>query len=110
MRITDYIPEDCPIPPLYGTEDTALDTKIVWVKLVAPAVFTFYLVEFSPAAEDGYPNLAFGYVHNADEPYFSEWGYISLEELDDIRVAGFPPVKRDLDWIPKPFGEIELPR
>lgn len=108
MNIEKLIPADCPIPPLYGTEDSPLESKIVWIKLTAPG-FVFYLVEFSPAAPDGTPNIAFGYVCNQDAEWCSEWGYISIDELASIEFGGVAMVKRDPNWQPKPFGEIEMP-
>jgi hypothetical protein len=68
-------------PKLYTQEDKG-DEAIVHVKLFDPTgSWTWFITEFSETAPDGYPNLAFGLVHGADD----ELGYISLEELATVK-------------------------
>ncbi len=104
----DYIPLWSDIPPLYGNEDVPTVEQVVHIKLFAPSM-TWYLTEFSEVAPDGCPWLAFGYVRNEAEPDYSEWGYVSIDELRDIHCPPFGlPIERDLYWEPKPFGAIRF--
>ena len=84
MKNYSLIPPDvmAAIPPLYSTEKTPLKEKTVAVKLFC-ASFTWYITEGEYDAErDDY--IAFGYVENLSTPVFSEWGYIPLNELENM--------------------------
>jgi hypothetical protein len=79
------------LPRLYETENTpALDT------LIHQHYFMFnsdwYVAEYGK--ED---RVFFGYTILNGDMFNSEWGYISLDELLNIRVLGIQ-VDRDLNW------------
>lgn len=104
----DYVPLWSDIPALYSNEDVPTAEQVVHIKLFAPAM-TWYLTEFSEVAPDGYPWLAFGYVRNEAEPDYSEWGFVSIDELRDLHCPPLGlPIERDLYWEPKPFGAIRF--
>ena len=60
-----------------------LKDKIVFAKLFnAYGSGTWYLTEYDPENQ-----IAFGYVEGLVEDLFcDEWGYISIEELADLKV------------------------
>lgn len=88
------------MPALYATERTPTEQKMVWVKYFAGG-FTWWIVE-----ADWTTGEAFGYVENIADPGCSEWGYISLTELEEIQ--GLVIVERDLWYEPKQFGALRL--
>jgi hypothetical protein len=60
---------------------------------------TWYLTEYS-ALE----NTAFGYVTGLT---YDEWGYISLNELENIRhSSGIPRIERDIYFSPCTISEL----
>lgn len=90
------------IPPLYATESTPAEDKVVCARLFALAsAATWYLVEYDP--QDG---LAFGYADLGD-PGSAEWGYISITELELLRWLGVPRVELDLHFTPTKFGDLK---
>lgn len=98
------IPQDLPIPKLYGTEHQKDYEKIVWVKLFTPrSDWTWYITEYNPRTQ-----IAFGLVDGFEQ----EWGYISIQELDEMnadwrkspRTAQY--VERDLHFDPITYGEL----
>ncbi|MCF8568158.1 DUF2958 domain-containing protein [Alicyclobacillus tolerans] len=94
-------------PPLYGTEETPVENKLITTKFFAPACgFTWYVAEYE-AQEDGNV-LFFGYVDNATDPWCSEWGYFTLHELESLRWNGIPQVERDLHFSPIQFQTIHM--
>lgn len=77
--------------------------------------FDWYIAAFDP-----WSGMAYGYVSNAADPIFSEWGYISLPEIEALQVKTpiqmgretiYLPVvvERDLQWTPRPFEAVRLP-
>lgn len=90
------------IPPLYATESTPAEDKVVCARLFALAsAATWFIVEFDP--EQG---LAFG---NADlgDPTCTEWGYIDLRELESMLWLGVPRVELDRHFTPTRFAELK---
>lgn len=94
------------MPPLYATEDIALDDKIVWAHF-----FTmggrgdWWLMELDH--EDDTYLRAFGMARITDlEP-----GYFDLTDLESLLIQhdGRPPtiIERDLHWTPRPWREVE---
>ncbi|MEM8858904.1 MAG: DUF2958 domain-containing protein [Chloroflexota bacterium] len=91
------IPQDLPIPKLYGTEHQKDFEKIVWVKLFTPrSDWTWYITEYDPNKQ-----IAFGLVDGFER----EWGYISIQEIDEMN-ADFCSVERDLHFDPITYGEL----
>ncbi len=78
------------LPKLYETEEE--EDPIVYVKLFHPlGGATWLLTEYNPETK-----IAFGYAYITE----GELGYISLEELEELNIAGLK-VERDISWIPK---------
>jgi hypothetical protein len=59
----------------------------------------WYIAEY-----DG-DDLFWGYANLGDDQN-AEWGYISFQELKEIKVRGVIEIDNDLYWKPKKFGEI----
>lgn len=82
------------MPNLYDTEGIEAKNKVAQVKFFNPfGSGTWFGIEYDP--DD---RLFFGYV---DLGYGGEWGYFSLNELEDI---GF--IERDLYFQPTKMGTI----
>lgn len=90
------------IPPLYGQEDKG-DYAIVYVKWFAPVgAATWFITEFGGSAE---PRLAFGWCDlGLGTP---ELGYVSLDEVRQLRLPLGLRVERDLWFAPKWLGEVK---
>lgn len=87
-------------PALYATEETPRDEKMVVAHYFLGSN-DWWVVEVNPDTA-----IAFGYVCLNGDVYSSELGYFSLPELEDIAIAGFHVVQRDLDWEPTPLKQI----
>jgi hypothetical protein len=86
------------LPRLYETEHVKPADKIAVVKFFTPdSSWTWYVTEF-----DGDDTL-FGFVIGLE----TEWGYISLSELQSVRGPRGLRIERDLYWRPKPMREAE---
>lgn len=84
------------IPKLYA-QDGKGEAAVVYVKLFLPGTgWTWYLTEYDPADDIG-----FGLVVGHD----TEWGYVSLAELRELRVGPGLRVERDLWWQPVTVSE-----
>ena len=89
------------IPPLYSTESTPAEVKVVCARLFALAsAATWYIAEFDPEEQ-----LAFGYADLGD-PTCAEWGYIDLRELESLRWLGVPRVELDRHFTSTRFGNL----
>lgn len=91
------------VPPLYSQE--GVPDPLVSAKFFCPwGAATWFIVEFSPVAPDGHPNLAFGWVTGMGG---DEAGYVDLAELEQIRGPGGLTIKRDLYWEPVPLSQVK---
>ena len=80
------------LPPLYSTEDTPCEDKQVVVKFFNPlGSQTWEIVEGSQ--QDGGDWLLFG---KCDLGYGAEWGYVSLSELQAIKLPMGMGIERDI--------------
>ncbi len=97
-------------PDLYSTEEVEVGDK----QVVARFFFTnssWWLVE-----ADLSTGVAFGYVMLHDNLVDAEWGYFSLNELEDLRIVRPQPeeeglsfvwlVERDKEWVSAPAREV----
>ena len=86
------------LPPLYSTEDTPCEEKKVVVKFFNPlGSQTWEIVE--GAQQDGGDWLLFG---KCDLGFGSpEWGYVSLSELEAIKLPFGMGIERDIYFSPK---------
>ena len=86
------------LPPLYATVNIATRNKIVKVKFFSPDTnWTWYVVEF-----DKLNRIFFGYVCGIAK----EWGYFSLDELEEVKGPLGLHIERDLHFKEQPFGKI----
>lgn len=93
------IPIPNPLPKLYSQDGKGKDA-IVQVKLFNPCgVGTWYLTEYDPKER-----VAFGWCDLGD-PDCAEFGYISIEELEGIRLPFGLSIERDIHWKPAPLKE-----
>lgn len=87
------------IPKLYSQEKVKTEEKTVHAKFFFPAAdWTWFVTEGEQ--EDG-DYVFFGYVIGFE----SEWGYYTLNELQNIKVAGLM-VERDLFFKPGKFSDV----
>lgn len=85
------------LPALFATDGTPVENKILVVKFFAPwGKHTWYGVEYDPLEK-----RFFGYV----EGDYSEWGYFSLTELENVRGKWGMKIERDQYWTPVKFSE-----
>jgi len=94
-----FIPEDMKdkIPAMRATESQG--TPLAMVKLFTPdSSWTWYIVEYDPEQR-----LCFGLVIGHER----EFGYFSLEELEELRGPMGLPVERDLHFEPTPVAECK---
>ena len=66
------------LPPLYATEDAPLEEKTIYMHFFAGPC-DWWVAEYSPQER-----LFFGYADLGD-PQMAEWGYVSFDELRELR-------------------------
>ncbi len=89
------------IPPFYATENIDCQDKIIHLHFfIGPS--DWFVAEYDPQNQ-----LFFGYAILNGDLQNSEWGYISFQELREIKVGGFLEIDRDLHFTPKKAKEIE---
>lgn len=90
------------IPALYSQE--SVKDPLVHVKLFTPyGGWVWLLTEYDPEEK-----LAFGFCYNSLHPDGAELGYVSLEELESLRVFGkMPAVERDICHKPMKLSEAK---
>lgn len=87
------------IPSLHANDEIPSGKTIVRVKYFL-ASFTWLVTECEVQDDDV---LFYGYVINHNDPYCSEWGYFTLQQLMEIRLFGCVGVERDLYFKPCTF-------
>ena len=88
------------IPPFYSSEDVELEEKIVYAKFfLADAQWTWYILELDPES-----NTFFALVDGLDR----ELGYVSLEELEQVRGHMGLYVERDLYFTPVKYKDLKI--
>jgi len=86
--------------PALGSTDGQKDVK-VQVKLFNPiGAGTWYLTEYDPKGK-----LAFGFA-NLGDPQMAELGYISIKELEDLKLPLGMGIERDINFSPRLLSEI----
>jgi hypothetical protein len=84
------------LPPLYSQESLGA-AAVARAKFFTPwTSWTWCATEYDPA-----DRLFFGLVEGLE----TEWGYFSLDELEQVRGPGGLRVERDLHFTPKPVAE-----
>lgn len=94
------------IPPLYATEEIALDQKVVYARYyVQGGIGEWFVMELD--RQDETQMLAFGWGEITN----GELGYFDLISLESLRIdhPAAPPiiVVRDTEWSPRPWSEVE---
>ena len=85
------------LPAFYSTENIPAEDKIVGVKFFYPyGAPTWLAVEYDPEE-----NICYGYcdLYNQGELGGAEWGYFSLDELEEARC------ERDNYFTPRKFKD-----
>jgi hypothetical protein len=91
------------IPRLDSTDATPFADKTIHARLFAlGSAATWLLAEYDPVER-----IAFGYcdLFGQGEAGGAEWGYVSIDELEELRFLGIPRVEVDHHFTPKPFRE-----
>jgi hypothetical protein len=86
------------IPRLYETEDVELKDKLIYLHFFIGSC-DWYIAEYD--GEDTFWGYA---ILNGDEQN-AEWGYISFQELRDIKI-GYVEIDCELLWRIKPASQI----
>ena len=99
-------------PAAYATENMAAEDKTIIAHYFSGGA-DYYIAEmWQEPGEEGEPSrwMAFGYARLASHPEGQEWGYLDLDELEQVRgrtPQGLPViVERDMHWAPAPFSQI----
>lgn len=91
------------LPSLDSTDAIPFEGKTIFARLFAlGSAATWLLAEY-----DADQKVAFGYadLFAQGSQGGAEWGYISIEELEELRFLGVPRVELDSHFTPKPFAE-----
>ena len=90
------------IPKIYETSYVALEDKLVYLHFFIGGC-DWYIVEY-----DG-EDLMFGYAILNGDIENGEWGYVSFNELKEVRI-NLMEVDCDLHWKIVPAGKVPLVR
>ena len=88
------------LPAFYSTENIPLKDKIIYMHFFIGGC-DWFAAEYSPEEK-----TFFGFAILNNDYEMAEWGYFSLEELCDLKVA-FVEVDRDLHFTPQRAVEID---
>lgn len=87
------------LPPLRSTEGR---DPLVLVKFFDPCGrWTLYVTEFDPV-----DRLLFGYCRSPLGPDCDEYGYSSLDEIEETKNRLGLGMERDLHWTPCPLSKV----
>ena len=87
------------LPRLYETDNIALKDKLIHVHFFIGGC-DWYIAEY-----DG-GDLFWGYA-DLNNSEMAEWGYISFQELKEIKIQGWLEIDCEIFDPPKKAGEIE---
>jgi hypothetical protein len=95
------------LPSLDSTDAIPFEGKTIFARLFALGSAGTWLL----AEHDADQKVAFGYadLFGQGEAGGAEWGYVSIDELEELRFLGIPRVEVDAHFTPKPFGECVRP-
>jgi hypothetical protein len=91
------------LPKLYDTEHIPLQEKPIHLHFFLGAC-DWFISEY-----DG-KDLFWGFCILNGDLQMAEWGYVSFNELKEIRMSGGLEVDRDLFWKVRPANQVELIR
>ena len=87
------------LPKLYATENIKAEEKIVHIKYFTPdSNWSWYVTEYHRKNR-----LFFGYVIGLE----SEWGYFTLDELEQTTGPLGLHIERDISFKPRMFKDIK---
>lgn len=95
------------IPRLDSTDATPFSDKTIHARLFAlGSAATWLIAEYDPDER-----IAFGYcdLFGQGETGGAEWGYVSIDELEELRFLGIPRVELDAHFTPRPFAACVRP-
>lgn len=87
------------IPGLYSTEKIPCKDKVIHAHFFVGSC-DWWIAEYDPKER-----LCWGYACLGD-PQCAEWGYVSLDELETVRVSNIFHVEYDRHWTPVKASEI----
>ncbi len=88
------------IPPFYSSEDIELEEKMIYAKFfLADAQWSWFILEYDPES-----NTFFALVDGLDR----ELGYVSLDELEQVRGHMGLHVERDLYFTPVKYKDLKI--
>ena len=88
------------LPKLYATENVPLKEKVIHLHFFIGGS-DWYAAEYCPEEK-----VCWGFAILNEDYDMAEWGYFSLKEISDLRIA-FVEVDRDLYWTPRKAIEVE---
>ena len=93
------------IPRLYGTEDIPPKDKLIHLHFFIGGC-DWYIAEY-----DG-KDIFWGFACLNGDLRNTEWGYISYQELKEIKIAGWLEIdcETEIAWRVRPASEVELIR
>lgn len=101
MKLHDEIKKRCEQYPLLSQQNVA--DPVLCAKLFFPVGSgAWYITEYNPITFK-----AFGYVTGMG---VDEWGYFSVSELFEVKIAGVFSIDVDLYFSPRPASELGILR
>ncbi|MGK3708843.1 DUF2958 domain-containing protein [Arthrobacter sp. IK3] len=96
-----YGPELSAAPDLYATEEVPTEEKLVYARyFLGESVWMIF-------ETDKQTGEGFGFVVLNGDTEMAEMGYIDIMSLEGVSTPGGVVIDRDLEWQPKPFGEVD---
>ena len=87
------LPKSIKIPTLDETAELGISEQFVYAKLFNPyGIGTWYITSYDPETKE-----AFGFV-NLNDPQMAELGYISIEELENLKLPFRGKIERDIHF------------
>ena len=93
--------ELCKIPTLYSTENIPLEDKLIYMHFFLGGC-DCYIAEYNAMER-----IFFGYAILNNDLQNSEWGYISYDEIRELKTPQGFEVDRDLHWKSQKAIEID---
>jgi len=89
------------LPTLEATAELGIEESTAYVKIFNPmGNHQWFLTAYDPEE-----NMAFGYV-NLNDPQMAELGYISMQELEEIKLPFGMGLERDRGFSKMPLTEV----
>lgn len=89
------------LPALYSTENVSLEDKLIHMHFFLGGC-DWYVAEYGREER-----IFFGYAILNDDLDNAEWGYVSFDELRELRTSSGIEVDRDLHWSPLKYSQID---